>query len=191
MKWNKRDRAIPPYTHKHLLTPVPHPVKTSLAFKHCTHKSFFSLSLSILAGCHKQKGRLCDCICVCDDKMQHTNCGDVRIAFLIFFSPLHFLLFFPPLEQLLSLQTHCSPHSYSSASLFYMLDWPIKHVTLCSTPVQSSRAGIQTSPLSQPYVVLRLGPPGLLTDFCRALVGWKAWRGPCPGIWPCPPTVVG
>lgn len=60
-------------------------------------------------------------------------------------------------------------------------------VPLCSTPVLSSWAWIQTSPHSQSYVVLRLGPPGLLTDFCRVLVGGKT----CPGIWPCPPRVAG
>lgn len=56
-----------------------------------------------------------------------------------------------------------------------------------STCVLSSWAWIQTSPYSQSYVVLRLGPPGLLTDFCRVLVGGKT----CPGIWPCPPSVAG
>lgn len=60
-------------------------------------------------------------------------------------------------------------------------------VPLCSTPVLSSWAWIETSPYSQSYVVLRLGPPGLLTDFCRVLVGGKT----CPGIWPCPPSVAG
>lgn len=60
---------------------------------------------------------------------------------------------------------------------------------LYSTPLHSGMD--QTSPHPQPYVVLRLGPPGLLTDFCKALVKWKAWRGPCAGIWPCPPVADG
>lgn len=76
-----------------------------------------------------------------------------------------------PLSWTGQLLTFTAPHS-SSSSVLSSGSSPKQ--TLRSKPVQSSRAVIQTSPHPQPYVVLRLGPPGLLTDFCRALVRWKA-----------------
>lgn len=84
-------------------------------------------------------------------------------------------LFSPPLDQILL------------STILQFLYGQSPCTTLFNTSPSPSWAWVQTSPYSQSYVVLRLGPPGLLTDFCRVLVGGKA----CPGIWPCPPSVAG
>lgn len=107
----------------------------------------------------QQNGSISDCTCI----------GELQRW------PLHFFLLFDSVLFLIHFQQ-------SSGSCAVDLSVP-----LFSIPVLSSWAQVQTSPCSQSYVVLRLGPPGLLTDFCRVLVGGN----PCPGIWPCPPSVAG
>lgn len=163
-----------------------------------SHSWVFSVTLEHLAFCHKPAVKPSDCICVCDSfshtdmdgcrgETHHTDFGELASTHSWFLCSSSFPLFY-------SWNGSASVTSNSSLSTllqFFHPPQPIKPVTLCSTPVRSSRAVIQTSPLPQSYVVLMLGPPGLLTDLWRELVRWKAWWGPCPGIWPCPPTVVG
>lgn len=158
-------------------------------FKHCTRESF-SFIFEHLADKYKHSTKG-DCVTAfadgCRGEMRHTHthtlwrCGHSSLLFISF----------PPPEQV----SFCHFKNSSLSTLPPVLPSSpadqTRNTLFHASPVQSSRAVIQSSPHPQPYVVLRLGPPGLLTDFWRELVRWKAWSGPCPGIWPCPPTVVG
>lgn len=168
MKFNKSNPAITAYakdlTCRQLLTASPHtPCQNPFGLLSLHSESFSSVPSPQQKGC----ASVCDHFSCTDERdveMARCHFSFLEISFPCF-EQVKFKYFNPPPPKTFTLSSQSS--------------------TEHSTSHRSFQAVIQTGPHSIPYVVLKLGPPGLLTDFCKELVRWKGWSDPCPGIWPC------